>query len=436
MEETAKNKKGRGKKEDGTKTPIARTYADGELIETYKGYKLKHRYLTEADLEKASASLYHFSSKAINSNANQILILLSRKEGLQLPYVGVRILIGRQLPMQFGSVNQGSTTISGINTLFLKSLNGQKVDFDLQWQINRTKKDIDKKEKEDKKGERSENKNKEKFVCSVGSTFHTYVERIRRLDYPYLLTDGPIDARLRQILIPFEEGYRVIVPLFSTPFSTLAKERAYFIFSQINNARETLKEQEQDLTENEKQNLEHTLRKRMESIDFPLGGINPFNIDIELKKGHRLICAGFYRPNRRVSQRFSIRHLGLSGRFYLDRELLTRYADFIAVSGWEGHTEAQHKGWIKSLFRDLLARAEVLASVLEIEDLEGLNSLERGWLDPFSRDPKWARKAGEELIWSIIGTNIGTKEEPRYVQANPSLLRRWALRAIHEELIR
>lgn len=425
--------KGRGGSRETQKTQVKETwkdsYEEGELVEMYKGRKITHRYLKKENLEAAIPKLFHFSSKGTNSNALQVTIRLGLDSGLKVPYASMRSTIGQGLTIRFGSVKSKSELLKGISQVFVPFLNGDSGSLTIPEQIKKIRRFIDSEDKKEEKGELKGEKSSEHFVYSAGEDFYRYAEQVKNLQYPYHIEDTGLDARLRQILVPVEGNYLSLAPLFSTPLSMMATNVAYGLSQSSFQAREKLEKEAEKLTEEERTSARRKARKRLTFIDYPLGGTNASNVDVALGNGHRLVCAGFYRPDRQASRRFSVLHRGLKDKLYLDLDSLRRYADFVAANKWERHTEAQHVHRLKKLFRGLLTTAEAWAVSLKEEDWEGLSEFDQGWLDPLARGSGWIRSAHNDFVWKVVETNIGTTEEVRYVQSNLPLLRRSAIPA-------
>ncbi len=357
--------------------------------------------------------LMHFISKATNSNARYVGIRVGRDRALRLPYVSARCLVAR------GGLNRYTIPMGGPNSIVLEVAQGKSYAEALaveQEKADKSLQDAEIKRIQKEQGRKLSRQEKDQIrqtlVADISQTKGAY--RLSEAECAYLAdaeaasafvgVDMPIDARMRQILIPDGKGgYINAVPLQNMPMVDKARETVWTLYHS---------------------NPEQY--RVLPTIDYPVGGEKYWNVGLGLGY-RRFLLTGFYRRNTSASVRASVLRRGVAERLSMDIETLALYQDFIAKCRWSTHEMAAHKGYVRRIVQHFYEQAEQMANTLSAEDIDGLeSSLDRGLLDPSCRGPSWKKEFARWVHGRMKNQMLSSKDgQPQYLfGANDTFLRK------------
>lgn len=322
-----------------------------------------HEGSIRASVCDAKTRMFHFFSKATNTNARVVGVRVGRDAGLSLPYVSVRCLVGRGLCVPFTTENP-SKRIEGFSSVIVKNANGE------DWRETQAEKSppiiLDETEKH--------------FLRGIHDEPDSYME------------DRGVDVRMRQILLPDGNGgYVGVVPMQSMPLAHMAQNIVW------------------ELPDDGK-------HRKLPSLDYPVGGGVPRTAGLET--GFRkLVVTGFYRSNAEASRKASARHRGVARQLQMDMDTLKKYGKFIATCDWSRHEEAAHKGYVWRIVSHYLRQAEQIAESVTDDDIEGMESdFDKGFLDMARRGPAWNRDFVDWVCRRMKNVPTHTEDgQPQYL---------------------
>lgn len=320
-----------------------------------------HKEISD-NVREARELLFHFFSKATNTNAKKILIRVGRRDGLRLPYVSVRCLVGREVSVSFTAANPIKKMI-GFSTVIIKNANGE------EWL-----------ETADEKAP--------PIVLTLAE--RNFLQSIHDAPTSTVKDDG-VDVRMRQILLPDGSGgYVGVVPMQSMPLAHMAQN----IVWELNDGK----------------------HRKLPSIDYPVGGGVPRTAGL-VTGFRKLVVTGFYRGNAEAARKASARHRGVTSQLQMDMDVLKKYSEFITTCNWSSYEEAAHKGYVWSIVSHYLRQAERIAESVTDNDIEGMkNEFDKGFLDSARRGPAWNRDFVDWICQRMKNSSTHTKEgQPQYL---------------------
>jgi len=359
------------------------------------------------DVLKASDVLFHFFSKWTNTNAKIVSIRVGRKDGLRLPYVSARCIIGRGGMVYLGAKNK-AVSAAGFSDVMIPNANHREF---------------------------IPTKNKMEAPVFLNRFERALLRGVHDREKTEVIEDEGIDVRMRQILLPDGSGsYVAIVPMQSLSMAHMVVEKSRNIAgiteSQTEEDDEDASDDEtdedssaveseavQDETDEPGNSADSIYRKLM-TVDYPVGGAKPQNAGIQMGgKDRRFIVVGFYRSNADASIRASAMHRGVANRLSMDEDTIEKYANFTEKCRWSVHEWVAHKGYVKRIVNHYLDQAARMAQTMSAEDLESMESdLDKGLVDESMRSPAWKKQFAHWVFHRMQSFPIRKKDgEPQYL---------------------
>lgn len=242
-----------------------------------------------AEYKKALAESVHFSTKTINSNSEKGGIRLAQSQALDLPYISARTLLSDNLtiPTDY-QANAGKTA-----TMF-KAIKSALLNDDTNEQDEAFKKAT------------------QALQSDIKSLF----------DQPYQAGLEHINVRLRQLLLPKEDGYLAISPISSAGVN-------HWLNVEVDEIKETHKDD----------NHLHNLTTAV----FGIGGANPQNVGSLVRAMQRPLYLTAPVANDEIRQAFRLFYKGLD--YYIPHKIPLDKAVQPALLKW---AESLRQGSLKT----------------------------------------------------------------------------------------
>lgn len=364
--------------------------------------------------EQALTESVHFSLKTINSNIPKGGIRLSHSQAIDLPYISARTLLndGITIPTDY-QANAGKTaTIFKIIKAAMLDEDTSDTDEQTQITINALK-------------------------PKIHQTFDT----------PYQSGLEHIDVRMRQLLLPKEDGYIAISPMTAAGVN-------YYLNEAVDDIKEMRKDDEQYSSE----------LNNIRTAVFGIGGANPQNVGSLVRSMQRPIYLEAPKLDEDIRIGFSIFYKGIDyyipNKVHLDKKLKPALLEWseLLVEGLIKTEQNNYQGWyddgiqatkndiyirqtetvfLNKIIRSVLAQGrDAYQKLLAVEDklpkFESAhdpqnteNGIEithhfsplfhpnssvtfviQGLIDPTIRNDLWLREFSKDLAKKIVGSKI------------------------------
>lgn len=218
-----------------------------------------------ADYQKALAESVHFSNKTINSNIDKGGIRLAKSQALDLPYISARTLMADDItiPTDYqANAGKTATMFKAIKSAMLGE-DGTEQDVDFNNAVNTMKPDI-----------------------------------ANLFDMPYQAGLEHINIRMRQLLLPKDDGYISVSPISSAGVN-------HWLNTEVDTIKETYKYDD---------NL-HNLTTAV----FGIGGANPQNVGSLVRAMQRPLYLTTPSSDETIRHAFRLYYQGLE--YYIPNKL-------------------------------------------------------------------------------------------------------------------
>lgn len=329
--------------------------------------------------ELAINEMVHHSFKITHSNITSGGVRVSRDKGLQLPYVSVRSLIGNGQSVLTDTVGKGPASIK------------------IHKQIT---------------------------AVALGQASNAPVEEVEMIqgflatasDTPYVKCES-ISPRLRQILLPTDDGYLAVSPLSAVGIGAMLGDS-------VKQHNDRVDEQNKD-----KQNTDRPLKK-ITWASIQIGGSKPVNVGSLAYKMHRPLVASFPLSNNPLRHALSLHHKGLeltrfpsklvqeyvqwrnelSGKIAGDMESRTRLTVFLGrfARHWLNIGADAHE--LLKEHADAIPGQSVTS--------ETLNAFDRGLIECRLRDSSWNYQFASRLAKNIALLEKDEKRQFEYTKTD------------------
>lgn len=332
-----------------------------------------------SEYEIAINEMVHHSFKITHSSITPGGVRVSQGNGLQLPYISVRSLIGEGKSVLTDTVG---------------------------------------------KGPKSNNIHKQITAVATGQASHAPTQEVQMIEQFLATASGvayvkcdSISPRLRQILLPTEDGYLAISPLSAFGVGAILSDS-------VNRHNDCVKSQNAD-----KNNQEKPLRK-LKRASIPIGGSNPINVGSLAQKMHRPFVASFPQVNNDLRHALSLHHNGVD-LTRLPSKLMWEYVEWRNdLSGnISGSMEARARltTFLKRFARHWLSLGSDAYDLLKEQTdsktkkpltSEALGSFDRGLIEPQLRDSDWNYQFAKRLAKKITLLEKDDKRQFEYTQTD------------------
>lgn len=330
--------------------------------ETWKAYALE-------DYRQAAATLVHFSTKGVNSNAEAGGVRLGPDDGLSLPYVSARCLLARGVVLAADYTKNAGSTATLVKQIRMVA-----------------------------SGEHGE-------TLEAAEAIQAAVAQAQAGHYE--TGTDTVSPRLRQLLLPKGGGeYLAITPLPAGGLSAIINERVRAYHEDIN---EAYKQAGDGPTDH--------IPRRLRLATLGIGGTNPRNVGSLALEMQTALVFDAPAENPALRDAYRIHYQGIPIRL--------PYRAMLAWRRWRDRAEILNDG---SLPTNLEAREQEQALLLDMAQAvlrsgteafqllrrhqdelpagkwlaDGLDDpVIRGLIDPGERDNSWPRQFGERLAAEI-----------------------------------
>lgn len=342
---------------------------------------------TPEQYQETIEELVHFSVKTTNSNAPKGGVRLAADESLQLPYVSARTLMAadQQIPMDY-TANAGKTA-----TIIKQAklvLSGEAV--------------------------HASDDEQKTVQAAIASTIKSHQEI--GLDF--------VSPRLRQLLLPKDNGYVSVTPLTAGGTCQLINEKVKAHDEAVKLEREKIKQAKKEA----KKDLPKPKLTRITTAVFGLGGANPQNVGSLVRKMQRPMV--FFSPTGDTApkQVLSLFHNGC--RIVLPKKLLFKLRLWLTQEKNSDNQlptkqaiQDQFKDFIiqfvqaillqgKQAYHQLITNQHLLPKTSTEKNLVSSEAplVEQGLIDSRLRDSEWKLQLTEQLATTITEFNFHDQE--------------------------